>query len=136
MIIVTSKKEGLIKKIADRYSLRLLFLFGSQVAGKTHKESDYDFGYISEKNLDLEQEGRLINELIPIAEVKDERMINLVNIKRTTPLLLYAATSNCQILYEKEPDEFATLRAYAFKKYIEMKPVYKERARRLNQQIP
>lgn len=110
-------------------------LFGSRITGQTHKESDYDIAYLSRRRLDLDEEGQLILDLLPIIEERDERLINLINIRKATPLLLYAITSHCQVLYESEPTKFATLRTHAFKKYIEMKPLYEERVRRLSQAI-
>src|SRR3989344_7749574 len=106
MFSINHKKEGLVKKAAEKYGLSLLFLFGSQITGQTHKESDFDFGYVSSRGLSVEEEGYLIGELMPIAEVSDERAINLVNFKRASPLLLYSALHNAQLLYEKETDAF------------------------------
>lgn len=126
-----TKKEKYIKKLAQEYSLELLLLFGSRVSGQIHKESDYDIAYLSKRKFDLEEEGKLIIKLLPVIGEQDERLINLVNIKKTSPLLLYAITSNAQILFEKEPAIFSSLRAYAFKKYIETKPLYEEKAKRL-----
>ena len=133
MIELTEQKKKHIKKLAQKYSLDLLLLFGSQISGKTHKESDFDFAYLSSRKLDLDQEGQLINDLLFLVEKRDERVINLVNIKKAVPLLLYAMTSQSQLLYEKEPATFAALRAYSFKKYIETKPLYQMRAERLSQ---
>ena len=133
MIKLTKGKKQYIQKLAQKYSLELLLLFGSQVTGKTHKESDFDFGYISSRKLDLDDEGCLINDLLFLAEKHDERVINLVNIKKAKPLLLYAMTSQSQLLYEKGAAAFATLRAYGFKKYVETKPLYKMKAERLRQ---
>lgn len=121
--------------VARKYNLGLILLFGSRVTGQVHKESDYDIGYISRREFDLDEEGQLINDLISILGVADERAINLVNIKKAKPLLLYAMTSSCQIFYEKEPTVFARLRAYAFKQYIETKPLYEEKARRLQEAL-
>ncbi|MFQ5661823.1 MAG: nucleotidyltransferase domain-containing protein [Candidatus Paceibacteria bacterium] len=135
MIELSLQKKEKIEQIAQKYSLELVLLFGSQITGKTHKESDYDIGYLSKKNLDIGDEGNLIIDLLPIVEKRDERIINLVNIKKASPLLLYAITTQAQVLYEKSSISFAKLRAYGFKKYIEMKPMYKERERRIQKQF-
>lgn len=131
MDIKYAKKEEYIQALSRKYSLELLLLFGSRISGQTHQESDYDIAYLSERVLDLEEEGRLIMALLPLIGEQDERLINLVNIKKASPLLFYAMTSNAQVIFEKKPAAFATLRAYAFKKYIETKPLYEEKARRL-----
>ena len=131
MIQISHKKEEQVIKIAQKYDLSLLFLFGSQVSGQTHKESDFDFGYIASRGLSIEEEGRLIGELMPVAEVNDERAINLVDFKRACPLLLYSALNSAQLLYEKEKDAFANLQNYAFKIYIETLPLFKLKAERM-----
>lgn len=133
MDIKYAEKEKYIQDLAQQYSLELLLLFGSRISGQIHKESDYDIAYLSERKLDLEEEGRLIIALLPLIGEQDERLINLVNMKKASPLLFYAITSNARVIFEKEPSAFATLRAYAFKKYIETKPLYEEKARRLQE---
>jgi len=136
--IMITVSEGQKKKLADiaqKYSLELLLLFGSQVTGKTHQESDFDIGYLASSRLDLDEQGRLINDLLAIVKPKDERLINLVPIRNANALLLYAMTKNAQVLYEGQPMTFARLRAYAFKKYIETKPLYELKFERLGKII-
>ncbi|MEK7460644.1 MAG: nucleotidyltransferase domain-containing protein [Patescibacteria group bacterium] len=131
MINVNVTKQELIKKLAKNYQLELLILFGSQITGRIHRESDFDIGYISRLQLTSEDEGHLIIALMPIVEQQDERVINLVNLKRVTPLLLFAATKSAQIFYEHTPITFAALRAYSFKQYFETKSLYRIKAERL-----
>lgn len=128
-------KKKKFKNLAQKYSLELLLLFGSRVSGKTHQESDYDIAYLSKRKFSLDKQGRLIMDLLPLIGEYDERLINLVNIKKASPLLLYAMTTNSLVLFEKKPASFACLRAYAFKKYIETKPLYKEKAERLQKEL-
>ena len=135
MIELNKIKQTLLAKLAEKYGLELVLLFGSRISGKTHKESDYDIGYLSSRPLGLIEEGKLIIDLMPVLEVNDERLINLVNIKKSTPLLLYSMTAKCQILHEGQPALFANLRAAAFKEYLELKPLYETRERRLKRLI-
>jgi predicted nucleotidyltransferase len=128
-------KKKKFKNLAQKYSLELLLLFGSRVSGKTHQESDYDIAYLSKRKFSLDKQGRLIMDLLPLLGEYDERLINLVNIKKASPLLLYTMTTNSLVLFEKKPASFACLRAYAFKKYIETKPLYKEKAERLQKEL-
>jgi len=131
MLKINQEKDGLIRKIAQKYDLRLLFLFGSQITGQTHKESDFDFGYLASPDLSIEEEGYLIGELMPIAEANDERAVNLVNFKRASPLLLHSALNNAQLLYEKEAGAFANFQNYGFKVYIETLPLFELKAERM-----
>lgn len=136
MIELSPQNRTKIAVLARLFSLELLVLFGSQVTGKTHAESDYDIGYQSSRQLGLDEEGTLINKLLSLTKERDERKINLVNIKKAPPLLFYAITDSCQLLYEKEPAIFDRVRSYAFKKYLETRSLYKEKARRLQVSRP
>ena len=127
-----SKQKDLIERIAAQYFLELLLLFGSRASGRNYQGSDFDVAYLGSKNLDLEEETKLIFNLAPIFKSEN---IDLVNLKKAPPLLFYAIFNNCQIIYEKEFLLFPSLRAYAFKKYIETKPLYEEKFKRLQAEI-
>lgn len=131
MLEITRIQLEHIQEIARQYELKLLVLFGSQVTGKTHAESDYDIAYAGREKLSLDQEGRLIVALTGCLGLSDERLLNLVPIARTNPLLLYAITDNARVLYESESGIFAGMRAFAFKQYVELKPLYEAKFRRL-----
>ena len=121
-----------IQKIAQKYKLELLLLFGSRVSKKNYKESDFDIAYLSERELNLEEEAKLIVELAPFFKSEN---IDLVNLKKAKPLLFYSIFRNCQLLYTKDVLTFPILRAYAFKKYIETKPLYEEKFKRFQKKL-
>lgn len=129
---LTDKQIEKIKNIAESYNLKLVLLFGSRAQGMAYQVSDFDIAYLSKKELSLEEESRLIIELAPIFRSEN---IDLVNLKKAPPLLFYAIFQNCQILYEEESLLFSTLRAYAFKRYIESKLFYEEKYKKLEAQI-
>ncbi len=126
------KIKELIEKIAEKHSLKLLLLFGSQASGKTRKNSDFDIAYLTEKKMDLMEEANLILELTPVFKSEN---IDLVNIKNASPLLLFAITKEAKIIFEARPLIYASLAAYAFKKYIESKPIYEEKFKRLEAKL-
>ena len=121
-----------IQKIAKKYALGLLLLFGSRAAGTTHDKSDFDIAYLSRKNLTLQMEANLINDLTPVFKSES---IDLVNLKMANPLLFYAIFQNSQILYAKDNLIFPRQRAYAFKQYVETKPLYEMKFKRLKEKI-
>ena len=98
-MIDVEKIKPQIKKLAEKHGLILVMLFGSRVTGKTHKESDFDFAYLSDKKLSFEDEGRIIIELAPIIGARDERLINLSNIRKAGALLLKEIFDQHQILF-------------------------------------
>ncbi|MDD5738932.1 MAG: nucleotidyltransferase domain-containing protein [Candidatus Pacebacteria bacterium] len=131
---LTEKQKNRIEKISQKCSLALLLLFGSQVTGQTHKESDFDIAYIAEKQLNLKQESQFIVDLNGI--FKTEK-VDLTNLKNASPLLVFGIFQNCQILYQnqKDPLLFARLRVYSFKRYIETKPFYELKFQRLRKKL-
>ncbi|MDP2909562.1 MAG: nucleotidyltransferase domain-containing protein [bacterium] len=117
---IAEKQKKKIEEIARKYGLRLVLLFGSRVSGRTHKESDYDVAYLPEKELTGEEEIQLNYEFTNIFQYD---RVDTVDIRKAPPLLLYAVFNECQILYKEDDLIFPTRRAYAFKKYIEAKPM-------------
>jgi len=125
---ITPEEKIKLEKLAAKYELELLVLFGSAVTGKTHKESDADVAYLSKKPLTLREESEMSVALQPILK---NRTIDLVNIRMAPPLLLYAITDHGKILYQSDPLVFYELRAYAFKRYIEAEPLFELKKQRL-----
>lgn len=124
-------KNQLLRKIAQKYDLRLLLLFGSQVDGRhLHKESDFDVAYLSKRKLDLTEEARMMTELAPYFHSEN---IDLVNLKNASPLLYYAVFDKCKVLYQEDELLFPTLRVYAFRKFVEMQPIYELQHQRLRE---
>ncbi|MDD4990012.1 MAG: nucleotidyltransferase domain-containing protein [Candidatus Pacebacteria bacterium] len=124
-------KNQLLQKIAQKYSLRLILLFGSQVDAKQlHKESDFDVAYLSKRKLDLMEEAQMMTEMAPYFHSDN---IDLVNLKNASPLLYYAVFDNCKILFQEDELLFPTLRIYAFRKFVEMQPIYELQRQRLRE---
>ncbi|HEY4495676.1 MAG TPA: nucleotidyltransferase domain-containing protein [Candidatus Paceibacterota bacterium] len=127
MIKLSGKEKIELQKVAEKYHLRLLLVFGSAVTGRTHKESDLDVAYLSARALTIREEAELIVAIGPILK---NNCVDLANISLAPPLLLYALAQNSEILYELNPFEFYNLRAYAFKRYIEAAPIFQLQAER------
>ena len=130
--MIKIKQKQLMDKIVHKYSLELVLFFGSRISGEIHKQSDFDIAYLSKKDLKLTEEAKLVCDLMPV--FKSEK-IDLVNLKKASPLLLFAITNDCQVLYQKNLLLFPSLRVYAFKRYIETKPLYGEKFKRLRKRI-
>jgi uncharacterized protein len=115
------------KDVAAKYNLRMLILFGSRVKGGLHSESDYDVAYLSKDTLSLEDEGRLILDLMGIIKVTDERLINLVNIRTVGPLLLKEIFDIHEVIFREDRDIYDTYRIYAMKYYLDSRPLFELR---------
>lgn len=116
LLKLTSK---IIKKIAQKYQLELLLLFGSQISERISKESDYDIAYLSKKDLTVDEE---INLNYDLMDIFNSDKIDLVNLKKANPLLTFEIAKQCQVIFgdKKILLEFKTS---SFKKYIEHLPL-------------
>ena len=86
-----------IEEIAKKYDLKLLLLFGSQVSGKTHPMSDFDFGYIGKKDMSYQEKSSLDDDLSRL--VKGEA--DTVDLRNAGSLLKYEIIKNNEILYDE-----------------------------------
>ncbi len=120
MIDLKTTKEK-IKKLAEKYGLSLVVLFGSQVTGQTHSESDFDVAYMSERKLSFDEEVLLNTDL---TEVFRNDHVQLVNLKTASPLLMKQVVVSCIVLYEKSESLFNEFYIYALRMYGEAKILF------------
>ncbi len=125
---IDEKVKERVAKLAEKYGLRLVLLFGSQAGGDIHKESDIDVAYLADKFLDFNQECYLNFEFTTI--FRQDR-VDTVDIKKANPLLMYMIFDHPKILFQADEMIFSNYQAYAFKKYVEAKPIFEEKARRV-----
>lgn len=126
---ITDKQKQKIDEIAEKYGLRLVLLFGSQVLEKyLNKESDFDVAYLPKKPLDFEKDYHLNYEF---TLVFGNDRVDTVDLSRAKPLLFYGIFRDSQTLFQENALVFPRYRAYAFKKYIESKPLYELKFRHI-----
>lgn len=113
-----------ISKLAQEHGLNLLLLFGSQVTGKIHKESDFDIAYLSDKKLSFEDEGRIIIDLAKIIGARDERLINLSDIRKVGVLLLKEIFDQHQVLFCADRNVYDSYKIFSVKNFLESRPLF------------
>ena len=123
-MIDTDKIKPQIKNLAEKYSLDLVILFGSQASGRTHKESDYDVAYLSNKELSFKDEGQIIIELAKIIGIRDERLVNLSNIKKAGALLLKEIFDKHLVLFCANRAAYDSYKIFSLKNFIESRPLF------------
>ena len=111
-----------IKEIAEKYGLKLLLLFGSRVSGKTHPMSDFDFGFISEKELTYSEKGNLIVDLSRL--IKKEA--DVVDLKNIGPLFKYEIVKNNRVLFDAK-NEYEYFFVNVMQEYFEAERLFKMR---------
>ena len=125
MIMIDAEKiKPQVKNLAEKHGLSLVMLFGSQVTGKTHKESDFDIAYLSDKKLSFEDEGRIIIDLAKIIGARDERLVNLCNIKEAGALLLKEIFDQHQLLFCADRNVYDSYKIFSVKNFIESRPLF------------
>lgn len=119
--------ENIIKK----YNLELLVTFGSFQTNRFQKQSDLDIGYISKRNLTMDEEISLLSALVFYFQ-KDN--IDLVNLKKASPLLAYEVACNGRILFETK-NRFLLFKIQASARYIDTKRLREARKNFLADQL-
>jgi predicted nucleotidyltransferase len=117
MIEMDKKK---IEEIAKKHDLKLLLLFGSQASGKTHKFSDYDFGFSTEKEMNLGERANLTDDL---RHLVGSKYVEDVDLKKAGPLLLKEIVKNNRIIFQVDY-EYENFFSYAVRTYIEAKRIF------------
>lgn len=129
-MIDTDKIKPQIKELAEKYGLSLVVLFGSQVTGKTHKESDVDFAFTADRYISPRETAEIIFDFTRCLKIGAD--IELVNLKNASPLLLKQIAMNSILMYEKEPHAYNLFKIYAIKRYMEERKFLKLRDLSLN----
>ena len=119
-MIETDKAKIKVEKLAKKHKLLLVVLFGSQVSGKTHSNSDTDIAFFSEKRMSLKDIAQMQMDFVQTLKMKK---IDLVALNGAHPLLLKQVAVKGKLLYEKEPSAFARFKIYALKRFMEAKPL-------------
>ena len=117
---ITEEQKRKVEEIAQKYSLELILLFGSQATGKARPESDFDVAFLSEKKLSFEEELQLDVDFMPIFH---SDKIDLVNLRNANPLLLHEVVRDARLVYGDE-GKFFEFQAYVFKNYIDHQSLF------------
>ncbi|MBI4599737.1 nucleotidyltransferase domain-containing protein [Candidatus Uhrbacteria bacterium] len=117
---ITEKQEKKIAEVAEKYGLKLVLLFGSQVHGRTHRESDIDIGVLPQKALSFTDEVYLATEFINIFGMTAD----FTNLYKAPPLLLMEVIKNNHVLYQEEPTAYTDFFVYAKQRFSEAAPIF------------
>jgi len=93
--------------------LRLVILFGSAASGKTHRNSDIDIAFLFEKSVDILE---LTNTAIRLLHNDN---VDVIDLRRASPLLKFSAVKKGKLLFEKTPGEFNEFYSLAFRMYVD-----------------
>lgn len=119
MTLTKGQKQEL-KKIAEKYKLKLIMLFGSFTNGKNRPDSDFDIAVLAKQKINFNTELLLIKELTGC--FKQE--VDLAVMNKANPLLLQQVSQSATLLYGKKTD-FFNFKLYAFHRYNDYAPFFK-----------
>ena len=107
--------------------LQLVLLFGSLVSGKVHKQSDIDLAFLFNMPDDILA---LTNRVIRLLHTD---IINVVDLRRASPLLRFRIAKTCEILYERERGLFNEFYSLAFRMYVDTRKLRDAQATAIRQ---
>ncbi len=119
-MIISKEQKKKVNKLAKKYGLELVLLFGSFANGKAHKNSDLDIAVLGEKNISFEEYLDLTGELSKIFH----KNIDLAVLNEANPLLLFQVSKD-SILLHGSPGDFMEFKLYAFHRYNDYEPYFK-----------
>lgn len=119
-----------LQPIADKYRLRLIVIFGSQVKGYTHPESDVDVAVLTEGSLPFARQLYLWQELSEAFGAE----VDLSLLNHAEPLLLYHVARKGKVLYQAERRGWSEFRGYAYRHYWDTQKLRDDLARYLARQ--
>ncbi|MFA6552541.1 MAG: nucleotidyltransferase domain-containing protein [Candidatus Paceibacterota bacterium] len=125
---MTEEQKKQIAEIAKNHKLALLALFGSYATGYTHKRSDVDVGFISEREIDFRENYEICEKLAPIFHNHD---IDFVNLNNISPDIKKQVADQGILLYADSHAIFELFKIHANRIYLETKPLRIYRDRRL-----
>ena len=128
-MIVSNEQKELIAKVCQKFGVKILLLFGSEVDGRTHKESDVDVAFLGKK-LSFEELAGFNTEL---QKIFGRERIDTVSLLPLNPLILKRIFDNHQVLYLKDRFLYHTLSSYAIKSYLETKFLRENLKKRLEE---
>jgi len=96
-------------------SLQLAILFGSAASGSTYDKSDIDLAFLFDQSPGIVD---LTNKVVRLLHTSN---VDVVDLRKASPLLRFSATKHGEVLYEKEPGIFNAFVSLTFRKYIDTK---------------
>lgn len=116
---ITVKQKLEIAKVAEKFQLKLMVVFGSFANGKQREDSDLDIGVLGLEEISFKEQISLMSELAVIFN----KEIDLSVLNRTNPLLLFQVSKNSVLLFGKQED-LLKFKLYAFKSYHDYAPYF------------
>jgi len=114
-IILPDEIKRRLTPLFPEKGLQLVLLFGSSVTGNRHSHSDIDLGFLFDDEVDILA---LTNKVIRLLKTDN---VDVVDLKKASPLLKFSASRSSEVLFEKTPSLFNAFSSLAFRRYVDTK---------------
>ena len=119
-MLIDKEQKKQLERVAERYHLTLILLFGSAVSGGRHAGSDLDIAISSELPLGWREYGSFIEDMKSMFGVESET-IDVSFLDRADPLFLKRISEQFQALVGDDA-EIMKFRLKAFHRYEDYRP--------------
>jgi len=99
--------------LCGRSDIHLIVAFGSAAQGRVHKQSDLDLAFLGQTALDTLE---ITNRVMTLLRTHD---IDVVDLRRASPLLAMEVVRKGQVLYERHAGEYAEFCSLAHRRYVD-----------------
>lgn len=99
----------------------MVVLFGSRARGEERGGSDTDIAVFAGEKKSVRELSEMQIEFTEAFRVKNPEIVDLSG---RAPLFLKQVADDGKVLYERKPGIFDEFQIYAFKRYVEAKPLF------------
>lgn len=111
--MLQEKSKKIIKKLAKKYNIKLVILFGSALKDKKLRfKNDIDLAILADKEFYENDYSNFRFELSDVADL-EKKEIDTVPISAQNPLLLYDIFQEGEPIYYRSEEEYAEIRSWA-----------------------
>ena len=102
-----------LRPLMCRPDIQLIIHFGSTARGATHRDSDIDVGILAVEAFDP------IGMTNEISGYLGTSCVDVVDLRRASPLLALEALRHGRLLYESRPGNYAAFYSLALRRYVD-----------------
>ncbi len=122
-----------LAKIARRYHLDLIVLFGSQATGRARRDSDADIavrsnkpGWVGARRVpEWKWKEQVMGAVASAMDMRYDVDISFLN--HATPLFLFEVARHGKPLYQNKPTDFIVFQSYAARRYYDNEKFFRAR---------
>lgn len=109
------KLKSTLSPLFQEEALQIALLFGSTILGRSRKQSDIDLAFLFDQPADIVALTNTVSQLL------STDLVDVVDLRRCSPLLRFAAVSQGVLLYERTPGLFSSVYSLCFRRYVDTK---------------